>query len=182
MGGHADHAHVRARGHRRRRDHGRLPARRDRRAGSSTCGPATPRSAAAGVEQQGADRRRARSSWRALARSRAATRSCARSSRASSSTRGPGSGPRSARWRRPRVVGRSGLANIGKLAQTRIAKRSAEIALDMLGARRPALGPRRPPRGPLRRGAGVLGRVVDLRRHRPDPAQRHRRAGARTAA
>ena len=28
VGGHADHAHVRARGHRRRRDHERLPARR----------------------------------------------------------------------------------------------------------------------------------------------------------
>ena len=63
-----------------------------------------------------------------------------------------------------------------------IAKLSAEIACDILGPGGAAVGPRRPVGRPLRRGARVLGRVVDLRRHRPDPAQRHRRAGARPPA
>src|SRR5262249_46738797 len=48
--------------------------------------------------------------------------------------------------------------------------------------RRPPLAARRSERGALLRSARVLHRVVDLRRHRSDPAQHHRRAGARPAA
>ena len=75
--------------------------------------------------------------------------------------------------------GGAGLANVGKLAQTRIAKLSTEVACEIVGPHATLWPPRRPARGPLRRSPRVRGRLVDLRGNRPDPAQCHRRAGAR---
>ena len=73
-------------------------------------------------------------------------------------------------------------ANLGKIAQTRIAKLSVDIALAILGPTGLLVVSRRPGRRAVLGGVRVLGRVVDLRRNRSDPTQRHRRARARVAA
>ena len=76
-----------------------------------------------------------------------------------------GSGTRCVRRRRPARGGGQSVANIGKLAQTRIVKLSAEIALDILGAVGHARQPRR-----ARRAAGSRTRSCSRRRRRSTAA------------
>ena len=74
--------------------------------------------------------------------------------------------------------GGESIANIGKIAQTQIMKHSAALGTDILGADATLGRTRRRRRRPLHRRVRVLTRVVDLRRHRRDSTQHHRRANA----
>ena len=73
------------------------------------------------------------------------------------------------------------LALLGKVAQTRIVKLAAEIGMDLLGPEAMLWPPDGPDGGPVLGVLRVLQRLVHLRRHRSDPAQRHLRARARHA-
>ncbi len=77
--------------------------------------------------------------------------------------------------------GGQSVANIGKIAQTRIMKLSAEIAVDLLGAVRDAGRTRRARGWSLHPGVRLRPGVVHLRRHRRDPAQHRGRAVPRPA-
>ena len=135
-------------GHRRRRDHERLPARRARRAGSS---PLRAGDAAQlrppGPTEQGVDRRRA---LRAGAPRTDATGDPLVRQKLARLVEYA----RTGEWTAKRSVvetargGGAGLANIGKLAKTRIAKLSTEIALRHPRTRRSRSGtPTAPARG-----------------------------------
>ena len=132
VGGHADHAHVRALGHRRRAAPWPTSRRPARRAGSSTCGRATPRSAGRRPPRARCCRSTSCSSWRASVVA-PTTRSSARSWPGSSSTRGRASGRRSARWGRWRAGGASASPTWARSPRRGEPSSSAEIALDLLG-------------------------------------------------
>ena len=72
--------------------------------------------------------------------------------------------------------GGQAVASIGKLTQTRIVKLAARLGVGPLGRPRPPRRRRRRRGRRLRQGVGLLAGVVDLRRHRRDPAQHRRRA------
>ena len=168
-------------GHRRRRHHERLPAARARRAGSSSSGPATPRSAGRPTSTSKVlDRRRAvragaprtgatddplvrQKLARLVEYARTGEWTAKRS--VAETARGGGAGPRQRRQARADPHRQA-------LGRDRAATSSGPTACSGTPTARARA---------LRRGPRVRGRVVDLRRHRPDPAQRHRRARARAA-
>ena len=78
--------------------------------------------------------------------------------------------------------GGQSVASIGKLQQTRIVKLAARLGTEIVGTHGLLAGADGA-RGRCRGGGdGVLAGVVDLRRHRRDPAQHRRRARPRTPA
>ena len=109
------------------------------------------------------------------------TRTCARSCRASTPTRMTGLWNAQRGKAEAERGGGQALGSIAKLTQTRIVKRAAGLATAISGAHGTLAGRRRPRRRRVQQGDGVLAGVVDLRRHRRDPAQHRRRAHPRAA-
>ena len=80
-----------------------------------------------------------------------------------------------------RPAARAPKGSLGKLAASAVARRRRATHSLLAGAAGTLTRRRRPARRRRRRGPAVGARPVDRRRHRRDPAQHHRRAGARPA-